>query len=604
MTAILRQLNPLEWAGPIFTKELRVTSRRKRFYVLRVLYLLAMIAFVALTWVRAYDHFAITGSSTAQVMSAVGETVVKSIVWFEFIACQVLAVVLNCNTISGEVTAGTLGVLMTTPIRPFQIVMGKLLSRLLQVFLLLAITLPLLAVVRAFGGVQWSAVVYSLVVTAAASFLVGSIAMFFSCRRFGPITVIFLSLLVYGMFVLLPSIGLGPYWMLNPVQSMQHIWAGSLAGSLQYMSQGRVLGKGLWTGMGAVGSAIRADYPALNMTAMLGLSLLLLWRASCSVGKLAKWAANQSPTSRTSALGARPGKFSKATRRVSGSAVLWKEMRFYLPDSRGKTILAVVVLLAVLVGSYICAVAGTLHYETMLHFLYLMLYLLGIWLCCLALACTAITVERESRALPILLTAPISDGQIIWAKTASVLRRVSPLAGLMLAHLVVFSILPTIHPLGLLYMSLIALYSSSFIICLGMYCSTRTSTGTNSIVLALVLILCLWLAAPMVLNVGLDMGWFNIMSRRHPGLHYHHEVHPDVFNFLNPLVQMGVMVVSTTGQEKARLHPYLLEYRWVGAPAGTGAASVVVGSLLVHAALSAGLLWRAKVRLRKNVFSG
>ena len=92
---------------------------------------------------------------------------------------------LTCNAVSGEITAGTLGVLMTTPIPPFQIVLGKLLSRLLQIFLLLAITLPLLAAVRVFGGVPWDSVVYSLLLIAAASLLAGSISVFSSCPPLG-----------------------------------------------------------------------------------------------------------------------------------------------------------------------------------------------------------------------------------------------------------------------------------------------------------------------------------------------------------------------------------------------------------------------------------
>jgi len=250
------------------------------------------------------------------------------------------------------------------------------------------------------------------------------------------------------------------------------------------------------------------------------------------------------------------------------------------------------------------------HYEAMLHMLYLMLYLLGIWLFCLILSCTAITVERESRALPILLTAPVSDAQIIWAKTASVFRRVGPLGALMLAHLIVFTILPSIHPLGMLYMSLIALYSSVFIVCLGMYCSALTRTSTASIILALALLLAFWLALPMVVNVATDLAgptlWEYGISQPAQFLGGHLPSTFNSFNALNPLVQMSVMITSTCGEEKARLHPNLLEYRWMasyGRP-GNGAAGVIVGSLLLYASLSAWLLWRAKIRLRKNVFVG
>jgi len=51
----------------------------------------------------------------------------------------------------------------------FQIVAGKLLSKLWQKLILLAISLPLLAVVRVFGGVPWDYVLSSLAVTGTVS---------------------------------------------------------------------------------------------------------------------------------------------------------------------------------------------------------------------------------------------------------------------------------------------------------------------------------------------------------------------------------------------------------------------------------------------------
>ena len=150
--------------GPIFDKELRVSSRRRRNYVLRSIYIILLMLFVVLFWV---EQVRCSGSALyrSSRMAEAGRSIVLIIVWFQFIASQLIAVVMLSSAISDEIYHKTLGVLMTTPINSFQIVFGKLFSKLLQLLLLLAVSFPLLAVVRVFGGIPWGYVVTSLCIT-------------------------------------------------------------------------------------------------------------------------------------------------------------------------------------------------------------------------------------------------------------------------------------------------------------------------------------------------------------------------------------------------------------------------------------------------------
>ncbi|MHC4354122.1 MAG: ABC transporter permease subunit, partial [Planctomycetota bacterium] len=144
------RLARLSWlAGPIFEKELRVSSRRKRNYALRSGYLLLLTVLIASAWLRT----AVTGSGgsiayTISRMGELGKNLILTITWFQFFAAQLVAVVMLSSSISDEIRRGTLDVLMTTPVNSFQVVAGKLLSSLLQLTLLLAISLPLLAILR------------------------------------------------------------------------------------------------------------------------------------------------------------------------------------------------------------------------------------------------------------------------------------------------------------------------------------------------------------------------------------------------------------------------------------------------------------------------
>ncbi|NQT02921.1 MAG: hypothetical protein HQ580_12915, partial [Planctomycetes bacterium] len=207
---VVVQFFSLSWlTGPIFDKELRVSSRRRRNYVLRFAYLALLTAFLVLVWLNEVQH---NGSSVYRIsrMARAGQTIIMFIIWFQFLATQLVAVIMLSTSISDEIYNRTLGLLMTTPINSFQIVMGKLFSKLLQLILLLAISLPLLAIVRVFGGVPWNYVISSLCITLTAVIFVGSLSLFFSIfnrRAYVAIIMTILTLgMVFGLFPLLTSI--------------------------------------------------------------------------------------------------------------------------------------------------------------------------------------------------------------------------------------------------------------------------------------------------------------------------------------------------------------------------------------------------------------
>ncbi|KKK77178.1 hypothetical protein LCGC14_2856220, partial [marine sediment metagenome] len=196
-------------AGPIFGKELRTSSRRRRTYVLRSVYLILLTAFVVLVWLAEVQRGLHRGSLASRVayMPEAGKIIIMCIVWFQFCAMQLVAVVMLSTAISDEIHGRTLGVLMTTPINSFQVVMGKLLSKLWQLIILVGISLPLLAVVRVFGGVPWEFLVAGVCTTLTAMLFAAAVAMFFSvyCRR--AYVAILLTLVVGGgLYLLVPFV--------------------------------------------------------------------------------------------------------------------------------------------------------------------------------------------------------------------------------------------------------------------------------------------------------------------------------------------------------------------------------------------------------------
>ena len=154
-----------------------------------------VLVFLVFVWLDQARYIGSSGLYSVSRMAEAGKNIVMTIVWFQFCATQFLAVIMLSTAINDEVYNRTLGVLMTTPITSFQIVMGKLLGKLLQLILLLAISLPLLAIVRMFGGVPWDYIISSLCITLTTVIFAGSVSLFFSIFSRRAYVVIILSVL-------------------------------------------------------------------------------------------------------------------------------------------------------------------------------------------------------------------------------------------------------------------------------------------------------------------------------------------------------------------------------------------------------------------------
>ncbi len=184
--------------GPVFEKELRVSSRRGRTYVLRFVYLAVLTAFVAGVWMAAVGNLDRPSLLRLQSMARAGQDVICGIAWFQMAVLPLLTAGMLSASIREEVTRRTLRVLMATPVTAYQVVLGKLLSRLLYVLLLAGISLPLLVVVRVFGGVPWGFVVRALVCVLTGSALAGSLSLFFATSLRNPYLAFLLTLVVGG----------------------------------------------------------------------------------------------------------------------------------------------------------------------------------------------------------------------------------------------------------------------------------------------------------------------------------------------------------------------------------------------------------------------
>jgi ABC-type transport system involved in multi-copper enzyme maturation permease subunit len=181
-TATLRALG----AGitAVGVKELRGRMRGRRAFVILTFYLLFLAGF-AWAWEliaeRTYGSSgSLYGGSAAFASSLIGQEIFGALLIIETLLVVFLAPAFTAGAISLEREKQTLDMLSATPISSLAIVIGKLLSALTYVFILIVASIPLTAIVFVFGGVGPDEVLRGYVVLFASAIGLGSLGLFIS----------------------------------------------------------------------------------------------------------------------------------------------------------------------------------------------------------------------------------------------------------------------------------------------------------------------------------------------------------------------------------------------------------------------------------------
>jgi ABC-2 type transport system permease protein len=580
MVAVLQYLRPLRLTGPIFDKELRVSSRRRRNYVLRFLYIGFFTMLLALAWANVVMY----GTSAvyqASRMAAAGLRIMTTVVWFQFLAAQVMALVMLSTSISDEIYHRTLGVLMTTPIGSAQIVLGKLFSKLLQLVLLLAITLPLLAIVRVFGGVPWGFLVCSLCVTLTTVTFIGSLSLFFSIFTRRAYVVILTTILMLGfLFLLLPlMVGFLVYYPSEPTPRFFRL----LSYGNPYLLLGMVTERLYLPAPGGM-----ASWP-VHCGVMSGLAALVLLLATVVVRKVAL----RQATGQTGLWSPRGGRTSAdeqagdgRLRRVVGPPVLWKERRLPLWGRRKVTaLLGTLAVLGILGLTYeLCDIGKVLGDREIQGTYIIILMAIGV-LFTMVVPATCVAAERESRAWPLLLTTTVSNDQILSGKLLGAMYRCLPAWALLFGHVLIFVVAGTIHPVALVQLGILAAWLLLFLSSTGLFFSTCLKHTTTAVIANMALAAGLWAVAPLLLGLTLAL------TRARDDL-------LELYVDLNPFVHAGVIAGATAN------HGKLTAYSWMqsGISDLSDATGWMVLTFVIYVAVALVFFLLARVRLRSNPF--
>ncbi len=179
-------------------KELRGRMRGRRAFVMLTAYLLLVAGFAWMIETLAERSFAGGFNSSFSASAEIGRQLFMAIVFLLTLVTLILSPASTAGAISLEREKQTLDLLVTTPISSLAIVLGKLLSALSWILLLLLASIPVVALVFTFGGVAPDDVVRAYVVLLATALAFGAIGLFVSAlvRRTQAATVINLVIVI------------------------------------------------------------------------------------------------------------------------------------------------------------------------------------------------------------------------------------------------------------------------------------------------------------------------------------------------------------------------------------------------------------------------
>lgn len=182
--------------NPVYKKELKTSVRTAKlsWTILGYNAALAVIALVAF-----YACFA----NRSRIDYSEILTIYAFIACLEFGLILFVVPALTSSAISGERERQTLEILLTTTLKPIQIITGKLYASISEIVLLVLSSLPILSLVFTVGGIRMVDLVALMVVCIITAIFVGAIGLWYSTvfKRTVPATVMTYGTLIVVMLV-------------------------------------------------------------------------------------------------------------------------------------------------------------------------------------------------------------------------------------------------------------------------------------------------------------------------------------------------------------------------------------------------------------------
>jgi ABC-type transport system involved in multi-copper enzyme maturation permease subunit len=482
---------------PLLTRELTEQAARRRTYAVRVLYAGFMFAVFLFVYLRISKTVTTVGQ-----MGSSGTLLFSLIVLLQLAAIVLYLPAAMASAIAGERERGTLGLLLTTDLSAWEIILQKFCGRLLPVISCLMLALPLMAVAYSFGGLTLHKVIGVWVLLIVGCLHVGAVSLAASAWCRSTVSAVALSYIA-GAILSVPLIS----------SAFGSITGFARPAGNNYMYYGNAVGWGRANYGSPYGALSSSDIGRLLDWSGPSLLVVAFWLLLARIFLVTR---KDGPASRRMRrLFARLDRLMHAANdRFGGGVVLvadagglpvddpvaWREMNKRLTARPNYLIRLFLLIECPLI--LVCAYVAAFGYQSAPPVGVMILLLWALTVVVVAVTSVqAIAGERARQTLDVLLTTPISGHDIIHQKMAA-LRRLHILLFLLViqfATLRLFIDGPFDEDVlgGFLVHSLTGLICIPLLAWTAMYLSLRMKSRTQS--LTAVLILCgVWLSAPVV----------------------------------------------------------------------------------------------------------
>ncbi len=451
-------------AGPIFSREALTVPRQLKTYLLRAGYL---FAFFVLLYTASQATFGWQQYRSLGATARFGAYVFQIFAFVQLTLVIFAGLLFSAGNVAAEKDRRTILLLLMTDLKDRELVIGKLLASLLNVFTLVLCSLPVFIFIRILGGVSLSQVLWALAITAASTYMAGSWGIFVAFWREKTFQTLAVGLLGFVAFLAVVE---GLTFLVGPETTLG-TWIGALdpyralltvVSPFSTTSMSRISDLSMWQTFGE----------------LLGLGVLL---NVLTIVNLRRW--NPSRTLYVAAKKDDSGEPTRKARQVWERPIVWREIMTKAYGRRIFLIKLAYVLFSVLIGYSLLSaetsalVLGMISWQGLGFVLLALLSLMLVN----AQAVTSITSERDGQTLEVLLVTEISAREFIYGKLLGVFYNAKEAILLPLIYIAVMSSQGMIAPVQSFYLGFGYLMLCAFASMLGMHSAISFDNSRTAI---------------------------------------------------------------------------------------------------------------------------
>lgn len=182
--------------NPIVKKDVKVQARSMKICWGLFAYeaILALVFFLTMVMIRQNSVYSINNIYSALVW------LYPALAVTQFIVLGLTVPVRTASAISGEKERQTFDIMMTTSMTPFSVIMGKVLTAIVQSMLFVVASMPIMALSFVIGGMSWSYLFWFLGIALLISLFSASIGILCSSLCKKSVTAVIMSYVFYLFF--------------------------------------------------------------------------------------------------------------------------------------------------------------------------------------------------------------------------------------------------------------------------------------------------------------------------------------------------------------------------------------------------------------------